>query len=106
MAETEIIAGFLDLLSLPLDRRQRLDVLAAMARQADWLSADDVLLAAALLDHAARHRVDGRAIPVEEVAEIKSRYIERLVTEDDPDVARILDEAMALRERHTVVHRR
>jgi hypothetical protein len=104
MAEITLQVGFLEMLAVPLDREQRLDVLAALARQADWLSADDVLLAAALLDHAARHRVDGRAIPVEEVAEIKSRYIERLVTEDDPDVARILDEAMALRERHTVVH--
>src|SRR3954454_21901913 len=102
MAETEIIAGFLDLLSLPLDRRQRLDVLAAMARQADWLTAEDVLLAAALLDHAARHRVDGRELPVEQVAEIQAAYIEALEADPDPEVVRILDEALAVRERPAV----
>ena len=99
MAEITLQVGFLDMLSMPLDRDQRLDVLEAMARQAAWLSADDILLAAALLDHAARHRVDGRAIPVEQVAEIKSDYIEQLLADADPEVARILDEALAVRER-------
>jgi|SRR3954454_10271852 hypothetical protein len=104
MAETEIIAGFLDLLSLPLDPRQRLDVLAAMARQADWLSADDVLLAAALLDHAARHRVDGRELPVEQVAEIQSNYIDDLLSGADPEVACILAEALAVRQWPSVLN--
>ena len=104
MTQITLQVGFLEMLAVPLDREQRLDVLAAMARQADWLSADDVLLAAALLDHAARHCVDGRALPVERVAEIKSNYIEKLLADADPEVARILDEAMAVRERPAVVH--
>src|SRR3954447_12631765 len=94
MAEISFQVGFLEMLAIPLDRDERLDVLEAMARRAEWLSADDILLAAALLDHAAQHRVDGRSLPVEEVAEIKASYIERLLADDDPEVARILDEAM------------
>jgi hypothetical protein len=74
MAETTIVAGFLDLLTVPLDRRQRLDVLAAMARDADWLTAEDVLLAAALLDRSSRSRLDGQALTPEQVAEIQADY--------------------------------
>jgi len=104
MAETTIIAGFMDLLAVPLDRRQRLDVLEAMARHGDWLSAEAVLLAAALLDHAARSRIDARALSVEQIAEIQATYIEALEADPDPEVARILDEALALRQRPAVVN--
>ena len=104
MAEIILQVGFMEMLAIPLGRQRRLDVLAAMARQAEWLSTDDVLLAAALLDHASRSHVDGREIPVEQVAEIKSRYIEKLLADADPDVARILAEAWAVRERPAVVH--
>src|SRR3982750_1704100 len=68
MAEISFQVGFLEMLAVPLDREQRLDVLEAMARQAEWLSADDILLAAALLDHASRSRVDGQALTVEQIA--------------------------------------
>src|SRR5690349_1626997 len=104
MTETILQFNFMEMLEIPLDRPQRLAVLGAMARQGDWLSAEDILLAAALLDHAARHRIDGRELPVEEVAEIKSNYIEELLTDADPEVARILVEAWAVRERPEVVH--
>jgi hypothetical protein len=97
MAETEIIAGFFDLLTVPLNRQQRLDVLRSMARDADWLAAEDVLLAAALLDHAFRSRVDGHALTVEQVAEIQAAYVEALEADADPDVARILTEALEVR---------
>lgn len=104
MAETEIIAGFFDLLAVPLARSQRLDVLRAMARQAVWLSAEDILLAAALLDHASRSRIDGRGLPVEQVAEIQASYIEHLQADADPEVARILAEALEVRQRPAVVN--
>src|SRR3954451_2850288 len=104
MTETILQVGFLDMLSMPLDRPQRLTILAAMARQGDWLSTEDILLAAALLDHASRSRVDGRALPVEQIASIKDNYIEQLLAEDDPEVARILAEAYAVRERPAAVH--
>ena len=104
MAETTIVAGFLDLLTVPLDRQQRLSVLRAMARDADWLSAEDVLLAAALLDHAARSRIDARALSVEQIAEIQATYIKALEADPDPEVARILAEALEVRQRPVVVN--
>jgi len=104
LSTTEIVAGFLDLLAVPLDRRQRLDVLAAMARDADWLAAEDVLLAAALLDHASRSRVDGHALTPEQVAEIQAGYIEHLQADPDPDVTRILVEALDVRQRPAVMN--
>jgi hypothetical protein len=104
MTEITLQVGFMEMLSLPLDRHQRLDILRSMAQQADWLTAEDVLLAAALLDHASRSRVDGRALPVEQVAQIQSRYIERLVADDDPEIARVLAEALAVRERPAMVN--
>src|SRR4051794_8142747 len=106
MAETEttIVAGFLDLLTVPLDRQQRLSVLRAMARDADWLTAEDVLLAAALLDRSSRSRLDGQALTPEQVAEIQADYIEALEADPDPEVARILGEALAVRQRPAVVN--
>ena len=104
MRTTEIVAGFFDLLSMPLDRPQRLDILQAMARHADWLGAEDVLLAAALLDHASRSRVDGHALTVEEVADIQAAYIEDLQADADPEVARILAEALDVRQRRASVN--
>ena len=104
MAETTIVAGFLDLLTVPLDRQQRLSVLRAMARDADWLTAEDVLLAAALLDRASRSRLDGPALSIERVAEIQASYIEDLQADTDPEVARILDEALAVRHRPSVLN--
>src|SRR3954466_10027427 len=104
MAETTIIAGFMDLLAVPLDRRQRLDILEAMARQGDWLSAEAVLLAAALLDHAARSRVDGNALTAEDAAEIQAAYIEALEADSDPEVSRILAEAWVVRQRPAVMN--
>src|SRR5690349_17818536 len=99
MAETTIIAGFMDLLAVPLDRHQRLDVLEAMARHGDWLSAEGVLLAAALLDHAARSRIDARALSVEQLAEVQATYRERREGDPEAGVARILDGGLALRQR-------
>src|SRR5690348_3614094 len=101
---TEIVAGFLDLLAVPLNRQQRLDVLEAMARQGNWLTAEGVLLAAALLDHASRSRVDGHTLSVEQVAEIQAAYIDDLQADADPEVARILAEALAVRQRPVVVN--
>jgi hypothetical protein len=104
LRKTEIVAGFFDLLAMPLDRRQRLDILQAMARQGDWLSAEDVLLAAALLDHASRSRVDGQALTVEQADEIQAGYFEQLLADGDPEVAGILAEALVVRQRPTVVN--
>src|SRR5689334_18322940 len=103
MAETSFVAGFLDLLAVPLDRQQRLGVLRAMARQADWLTAEDIVLAAALLDHAARSRIDGQALTAEQAAEIRAGYVEQLLADADPEVAGILTEAVAVRERRPAV---
>ena len=104
MGETSFIVGFMDLLDLPLDRQQRLNILHAMARQADWLTAEDVVLAAALLDHASRSRVDGQSLTDEQAAEIQASYIDQLLGEDDPEVTRILAEAVAVRQRPVVVN--
>jgi hypothetical protein len=102
--DTSFIVGFMDILALPLGRQQRLDILHAMARQADWLTAEDVVLAAALLDHASRSRVDGQSLTVEQVAEIQAGYIDHLLTDADPEVTRILAEAIAVRQWPAVVN--
>src|SRR3954467_10633258 len=104
MAETTIVAGFLDLLTVPLDRQQRLSVLRSMARDANWLTAEDVLLAAALLDRSSRSRLDGQALAPERSAEIQAAYIDDLQADADPEVARILAEALAVRQRPAVVN--
>src|SRR5690349_11271151 len=104
MAETTIVAGFFDLLSLPLDRRQRLDILNAMARDADRFTVEDIVLAAALLDRSSRSRVDGQSLTVEQAAEIQGGYIERMLADADPKVARILAEAVVVRQRPAVVN--
>jgi hypothetical protein len=104
LSTTEIIAGFFDLLSMPLDRQQRLRVLRGLARQAHWLAPEDVLLAAALLDHAARSNVDGHALTPEQVDEIQTSYIDDLLSGADPEVTQILADALEVRLRPAVVN--
>jgi hypothetical protein len=81
-----------------------MDILNAMARQADRFTAEDIVLAAALLDRSSRSHVDGQSLTAEQAAEIHASYIDHLLGEDDPEVTRILAEAVAVRERPAVVN--
>jgi hypothetical protein len=104
VGETSFIVGFMDLLAMPLGRQQRLDILNAMARDADRFTVEDLLLAAALLDHASRSCMDGQALTVEQAAEIQAGYIDHLLGNDDREVTRILVEAVAVRQCPAVVN--
>ncbi|MFL5789466.1 MAG: hypothetical protein ACJ748_15510, partial [Flavisolibacter sp.] len=102
--ETMLIVGFMDMLDLPLGRQQRLDILHVLAREADRFTVEDVLLAAALLDRSSRSRIDGRSLTSEQAAEIQAGYVEQLLADDDPEVYRILAEAIAVRQPPPVVN--
>ena len=104
MNETTIFIGFMDLLALPLDRRQRLAALHALAREADRFTVEDVLLAAALLDCSSRSRVDGRSLTPEQAGDIVAGYVEELRANPDPEVIRILAEAYDIRQPPPVVN--
>ena len=104
MGETSFIVGFMDILGLPLERQQRLDILNALARDADRFTVEDVVLAAALLDRSSRSRVDGQSLTVEQAAEIQAGYIDYLLGDADPEVTRILASALAVRQRPAVVN--
>jgi hypothetical protein len=104
VGETSFIVGFMDILAMPLDRQQRLDILGALARQADRFTVEDIVLAAALLDRSSRSHVDGQSLTVEQAAEIQAGYIDQLLTDDDPEVTRILATALAVRQRPATVN--
>ena len=104
MGETSFIVGFMDLLAMPLGRQQRLDILNAMAREAERFTAEDIVLAAALLDHSSRSRMDGQALTPEQAAEIQASYIDHLLGNNDPEVTRILAKAVAVRQPPPVVN--
>jgi hypothetical protein len=104
VGEASFIVGFMDILALPLERQQRLDILDALAREVDRFTVEDVLLAAALLDRSSRSHMDGQSLTVEQAAEIQAGYIDDLLGGADPEVTRILAAALAVRQRPAVVN--